>query len=81
MFTVYVLRSQVSSKIYIGYTSNIEQRLISHNHPQNKGWTKNFQPWELVYREVFENKKEAMEREKQLKSYQGRLYLHGIIQW
>jgi len=31
MFTVYVLYSQQHDKIYIGYTSNLQERFRSHN--------------------------------------------------
>ena len=79
MFTVYVLYSPTYKKTYIGFTSDIEQRLISHNHPNNKGWTKRFQPWELAYSEVFNTKEEAMQREHQLKSSRGREFVHQQI--
>jgi len=39
MFTVYVLYSDDYDKIYIGYTSNLKQRLLSHNKLGKKGWT------------------------------------------
>ena len=79
MFTVYVLHSQRFDKIYIGFTSDIEKRLFAHNHPSNKGWTKSFQPWEIIYSEEFETKEEAMDREKQLKSYRGREFIRKRI--
>ena len=79
MFTVYVLHSHKFDKIYIGYTSDIEKRLFAHNHPNNKGWTKSFQPWEIIYSEEFETKEEAMDREKQLKSYRGREFIRKHI--
>ena len=75
MYTVYAIYSESHNKIYIGYTSDIEGRLIAHNHPKNKGWTKHYIPWILVYSEQFEIKAEAMAREKQLKSYQGRQFV------
>ena len=68
MYTVYVLYSKEFDRIYIGYTSDLNERLISHNHPNNTGWTKRYQPWEIVYTEVFKDKKVAMKREKELKS-------------
>ena len=75
MFTVYALYSPTHEKIYIGFTSNMEQRLLSHNKLGKKGWTIKFRPWELVFTEEFEGKKEAMKREKQLKSAKGREYV------
>ncbi len=75
MYTVYVLHSKSFNKIYIGYTSDIEQRLISHNHPGNKGWTKRFAPWILVYSEQYDSKTNAIAREKQLKEHRGRDFI------
>ena len=53
MFTVYVLYSEKYNKIYIGYSSNIDQRLLSHNELETKGYTSKFRPWKLIYTEVF----------------------------
>ena len=75
MYTVYVLHSATSDKIYIGYTTDIENRLLSHNKLATKGWTVKFRPWKLIYSEEFTSKSEAMKREKELKSHQGREYI------
>jgi len=79
MYSVYALYSLNFKKIYIGYTSDLEKRLIAHNHLSNKGWTKKFQPWILIYEEKIEIKKDAMMREKQLKSAKGREFLKNYI--
>lgn len=79
MYTVYVLESTQHKKIYIGYTSDIKARLIAHNHPKNKGWTKRYMPWQLIYSEEFPTKQLAMKREKQLKSGKGREFIHKYI--
>jgi len=79
MFTTYVLYSEKHDKIYIGYTSNLQQRLISHNELATKGWTIKFRPWKLIYKEEYETKSEAMKREKQLKSYKGRTFIRDLI--
>ena len=79
MYTVYALYSESYQKIYIGYTSNMEQRLRSHNELSQKGYTLRFRPWKLVYSEVFETKSEAMQREKSLKSAKGRAFIWELI--
>ena len=79
MFTVYILYSRQFDKIYVGYTSNLESRLNAHNHPKNTGWTKRFQPWEVIYTEIYDEKEKAAEREKQLKSSRGRAFIRSII--
>jgi putative endonuclease len=79
LFTVYVLYSKSFDKIYVGYTSALENRIHSHNEFVNKGWTKNFRPWELVYSETFNSKTEALKREKELKSSRGRAFIRENI--
>jgi putative endonuclease len=72
MFTVYVLYSPAYNKIYIGYTSDIQNRLLSHNVLSTKGYTVKYRPWELFYFEEFQTKPSAIKREKELKSAKGR---------
>ena len=79
MFTVYVLYSKNFNKIYIGFTADIEQRLLSHNKLANKGYTVKYRPWILAYKEEFDNKKDAIKREKQLKSAKGREFIWNYI--
>ncbi len=79
MFIVYALYSEKYNKIYIGYTSDLPDRLKSHNELATKAWTVKYRPWTLVYTEEFETKAEAMKREKQLKSAAGRRFIWSII--
>jgi putative endonuclease len=79
MYKVYVLFSKSFDKIYIGYSSNLEERIKSHNELATKGWTVSFRPWKLIHTESFETKKEVMKREKQLKSFQGRQYIRTTL--
>ena len=79
MYTVYVLHSPTFDKIYIGYTSNLIQRLLSHNELATKGYTIKFRPWIVVHKEEFEDKSDAMKREKELKSFKGREWIRGKI--
>ncbi len=78
MFFVYVLRSKTSGRLYIGYTSDLTQRLGQHNHGVTKS-TKNRGPWELVPREGFATRGEGMRRERFLKSGQGREELKKLL--
>jgi putative endonuclease len=80
MFSVYVLYSKRFDKIYVGYTSNLDTRLESHNNLATKGYTVRFRPWEVIHTESFTTKSEAIKREKQLKSAQGRLFIRSLIE-
>jgi len=79
MFTVYVLYSGRFDKIYVGFTSNLSARLAAHNELATKGWTIKFRPWKLVHTEIFEMKKDAMRREKELKTVKGRDWIWKLI--
>lgn len=79
MYTVYIIYSYKLDKYYIGFTSDISDRLLKHNR-KSKGFSNLGRPWKLVLSESFENKKLAMEREKQLKSWKNRERLETLIQ-
>ena len=79
MHTVYVLYSKKYEKIYVGYTTNIEQRLLSHNELETKGYTIKYRPWKIIYTEEFLLKSDAMRRENQLKSAKGREFIWNLI--
>ncbi len=79
MYSVYVLFSEKYDKIYIGYSSNLEKRILSHNVLSSKGWTKNFRPWILIYSEEFKEKLSTIKREKELKTAKGREFIRKEI--
>lgn len=62
----YVLRCADGS-LYTGWTKDLEQRLQTHNAGRGGKYTRSRLPVELVYREEFETKEEAMSREWHLK--------------
>jgi putative endonuclease len=77
MFTVYILLSKKDNKRYIGFTDNIERRLSEHNSGSVKS-TRHRKPFELIYYEQFENKYDAMMKEKFFKTHSGRSFLDSI---
>ena len=78
MYYVYVIKND-RSKIYIGQTADLEKRLERHNDKNSRklrSYTSiNKGPWKLIYKEEFETRKKAIEREKYLKSHIGRDWL------
>jgi len=79
LYTVYALYSETHHKIYIGYTSDLEARIASHNSLSEKGHTKKYRPWRVILKEEFVSKTDAMKREKQLKSAKGREFIWNLI--
>ncbi len=73
-YTVYIIKRSKDNKRYIGCTKNILRRLNEHNNGLVKS-TRNRRPLELIYTEGFENKSDAIARERFFKSGKGREYL------
>lgn len=72
MFFVYLLKSLVNGKTYVGSTSlDVGRRLEQHNLGSNK-WTKANGPFKLVYYESYICKPDSILREKFLKSGVGK---------
>ncbi len=78
LFQTYVLKSLKDGIRYIGSGENAEERLIRHNIGDYR-FTKGHRPWQLIYKEDYNTRAEAVRREKFLKSGQGRKWLneHG----
>ena len=78
MFIVYVLKSLIDNRFYIGQTNNILSRLRRHNEGRVRS-TKYRVPLILVYSENYASRSEAMAREKYLKSLNGNSTFKKII--
>lgn len=74
MYYNYVLQSDKSNNIYIGYTSDIRRRLGEHNGGLNRS-TKPYRPWKLIYYEACLDVDDAKRREHYLKTSQGQRLL------
>lgn len=83
MFWVYVLKNELSDKIYIGQTEDLEKRLKRHNAllpSKSTSYTKiNNGTWVVVYKEQVNTREQALRREKYLKSHHGRDWIRTII--
>ena len=70
-YAVYFLRSvKKPDRFYVGSSGDLENRIKKHNSPE-AGWTKRYQPWKVVYTEIFATCGEAVGRERFLKSKEG----------
>ena len=78
MYTLYIIYSEKINKYYIGYSSDVEQRLRKHNNI-SKGFTNAGRPWILVYTESYGSKQEAADRERQLKNWKSRSRVEALI--
>ncbi|MEK7592906.1 MAG: GIY-YIG nuclease family protein [Patescibacteria group bacterium] len=78
MYTIYVLKSKIYSKSYVGITNNLLRRLSQHNAGYH-AYTKRWKPWIIIYTEIACHRIEARKREKYLKSAAGRIWLKNLV--
>jgi putative endonuclease len=77
-FYVYVLRSLLDHNFYVGYTSDLDNRLNQHQMGIVQS-TKARRPLELVYREGCLDRGDATRREKYLKTAWGKRYIKNRL--
>ena len=78
MYYVYVLQSEKDGNFYVGYTSDLQRRLTLHNKGQVAA-TKQRRPFKLVYYEACFHQKDALHREKYLKTTYGKRYIKNRL--
>ncbi len=80
MYFVYAIYNPKHRKIYIGQTVALQERIRLHNSHAFKSYTSRFDgEWQLIYSEKVDTRQQALTREKQLKSYQGRKFIKTHI--
>ncbi len=77
-YYVYVLLSKKDGNFYIGYTDDLKKRLDEHNKGKVQS-TKTRTPLILVYYEACRNQKDAIRREKKLKTTWGKRYIKSRL--
>lgn len=77
MYFVYALRSINRNYIYVGMTSDLDKRINAHNRGYERT-TKPYLPFNLIYTEKCENRKEARISEKYFKSGVGKEFLRTL---
>ena len=75
---VYILKSLITPKTYVGMTDDLMRRLAEHNSFKHF-YTKRHAPWQIVWREEYDTLKDARAREKYLKSAAGRRFLKDVV--
>ena len=69
-YYVYILTNKYYTVLYTGVTSDLLRRIYEHkNHLNNDSFTEKYNVTRLVYFEETSDVKAALEREKQIKSW------------
>ena len=77
-YLVYVLRSENDHNFYTGYTQDLHGRIQKHNQGMVES-TSHRRPLKLVYLEACLDRKDALKRERYLKTSWGKRYLKSRL--
>ncbi|MFC2124324.1 GIY-YIG nuclease family protein [Bacteroidota bacterium] len=77
-YCTYVLYSIKDLKFYIGYSTNIQERIKDHNAGKTKN-TAPRRPFQLIFCEFYFSKRNAQRREKYLKTTAGKKALKIML--
>jgi putative endonuclease len=80
MYFTYVLQSATDNGFYTGSTQNLKLRFEQHNKGQVES-TRDRGPFTLIYYEACLDQKDALKREKYLKTYHGKQYLRKRLKF
>lgn len=67
-YFVYILRTDRNT-LYVGQTNNLEKRLKTHKDHKGSKYLMSFTSFELVHREEYATKSEALKREYEIKHW------------
>jgi putative endonuclease len=68
-YYVYIMANKKDGAIYVGFTGNLNSRILAHKEGTFDGFTKKYNITMLVYLEEFDKARFAIMREKQVKHW------------
>jgi putative endonuclease len=68
-YYVYIFASERNGTLYVGVTSNLLKRIYEHKNNIYEGFTSKYKIHNLVYFEITNDIKSAIEREKMIKGW------------
>ncbi len=78
---VYILHSKTLNRFYIGYTSNLEERLIFHSNSDSKKFTYKASDWVLFYTIACDSKVQGLQIEKHIKTMKSKTYIENLVKY
>jgi putative endonuclease len=68
-FYVYMMTNQSRVVLYVGVTNSLTRRVWQHQSGEIEGFTKDYKVNRLVYYECFDDPRDAIAREKEIKGW------------
>jgi putative endonuclease len=79
-FAIYILCNKRNGTLYVGFTNNLQRRMLEHKTAVVESFTKRYGLTQLVYVESYKYVNDALRREKQLKGWQRQWKINLIEQ-
>ena len=77
-YCVYILHSEILSRFYTGYTSNLDVRIAFHENPESRKFTYNADDWIVFLKIDCKSQKQAMAIEKHVKQMKSSVYINNL---
>ena len=74
----YILHSLKLNRYYVGYTSNLKERLIFHENSESRKFTSKADDWEHYFTIDCNSKLQAVSIEKHIKRMKSKTYIENL---
>ena len=78
---VYILYSKNLNRFYVGYSSNLEERLIFHENAESRKFTSNADDWVLFNKINCESKAQGLAVEAHIKRMKSKKYIENLFKY
>ena len=68
-YYVYIITNRHHTVFYTGVTNDLRRRIYEHKNKLVGGFTKKYIIWKLLYYEIYDDVRLALDREKQIKDF------------
>ncbi|PWH83761.1 excinuclease ABC subunit C [Algibacter marinivivus] len=78
---VYILYSDKLNKYYVGFTTNLEERLVFHKKAEGYKFTGKATDWEVFYVIACKSKSQGLAIESHIKRMKSKVYIENFLKY
>ncbi len=78
---VYILHSNQLNKYYVGFTTNLEERMVFHKKAESYKFTGKATDWEVFYVIACTSKSQALAIESHIKQMKSKVYIENFLKY
>ena len=81
MHCIYILHSDKIDRYYVGYSSNLDERLNFHENSKKRKYTYNAKDWRLYYTIECQTKSLGLAIERHIKRMKSKVYIENLLKY